>query len=87
LVDAKKKLVSVARQIKAFGGEAIIEPDAPRKVLSRCGRIDVLINNAAGLVGKPFEQFALAEFDEQVATNVRSIFFLYRIAGGGPESS
>ena len=84
------KLAHVAQQIKTMGGDAVIvsanlaEANAPmavvERVLSLYGRIDVLINNAAGLVAKPFEQFTLAEFDEQVATNVRSVFFFIQAA-------
>ena len=84
------KLADVAYQIETLGGEAMIVPadlsqaNAPgavvEQVLSRFGRIDVLINNAAGLVARPFDQFTIAEFDEQVATNVRSVFFLIQSA-------
>ncbi len=86
----EEKLAGVAREIEAAGGEAFVLPadvskaETPQaiveQVLSRFGRIDVLINNAAGLVAKPFDQFTLAEFDEQVATNVRSVFFLIQAA-------
>jgi len=86
----EEKLAEVAGDIEAAGGEAMVLPadlakaSAPGevvdRVLSRFGRIDVLINNAAGLVAKPFDQFTLAEFDEQVATNIRSVFFLIQAA-------
>lgn len=86
----EEKLAGVAQQIEAAGGDAMVLPadlaraSAPgeivERVLARFGRIDALINNAAGLVAKPFDQFTLAEFDEQVATNVRSVFFLTQAA-------
>jgi len=86
----EEKLAGVAGEIEDAGGEAMVLPadvakaSAPReivaRVLERFGRIDVLINDAAGLVAKPFDQFTVAEFDEQVATNVRSVFFLIQAA-------
>src|SRR5438876_379946 len=86
----EEKLAEVARAIEDTGGEAAIFPDdlalastpgeIVERVLERFGRIDVLINDAAGLVAKPFDQFTVAEFDEQVATNVRSVFFLIQAA-------
>ena len=86
----EEKLAEVARAIKDAGGEAASFPadlamaSAPQeiveRVLARFGRIDVLINDAAGLVAKPFDRFTLAEFDEQVATNIRSVFFLIQSA-------
>ena len=82
----EEKLAEVARAIKDAGGEAASFPadlamaSAPQeiveRVLARFGRIDVLINDAAGLVAKPFGRFTIAEFDEQVAINIRSVFFL-----------
>jgi NAD(P)-dependent dehydrogenase (short-subunit alcohol dehydrogenase family) len=84
------RLSAVAEEITAAGGEAIpfpadlAPPQAPRelieRVLARLGRLDVLINNAADLVAKPFEEFTLEEFDEQIAINVRSVFFLIQAA-------
>jgi NAD(P)-dependent dehydrogenase (short-subunit alcohol dehydrogenase family) len=86
----EEKLAKVAHEIEAQGGKALIvpadlaRPQAPREVVERVvnhfRRIDVLINNAAGLVARPFDQFTIAEFDEQIATNVRSIFFLIQSA-------
>ena len=86
----KAKLAETANAIEAAGGESMILPadlasaSAPVEVveqaLARFGRIDVLINNAAGLIAKPFEQFTLADFDDQVAINVRSVFFLIQAA-------
>jgi NAD(P)-dependent dehydrogenase (short-subunit alcohol dehydrogenase family) len=86
----KAKLAETAIAIESAGGESMILPadladagapsEVVEQVLARFGRIDVLINNAAGLVAKPFDQFTLADFDEQVAINVRSVFFLIQAA-------
>src|SRR5258708_34811907 len=86
----EEKLAGVAGEIEAAGGEAMVLPadvakaSAPgeivERVLERFGRIDVLINDAAGLVAKPFDQFTVGEVDEQGATNVRSVFFFIQAA-------
>ncbi len=86
----EEKLAEVARAIENAGGVSAIFPadlalaiapqEVVERVLSRFGRIDALINDAAGLVAKPFDRFTMAEFDEQVATNVRSVFFLIQFA-------
>jgi meso-butanediol dehydrogenase/(S,S)-butanediol dehydrogenase/diacetyl reductase len=86
----EEKLAEVARAIEDTGGEAAIFTadlalaSAPveivERVITRFGRIDVLINDAAGLIAKPFDRFTIAEFDEQVAINVRSVFFLIQSA-------
>ena len=86
----EEKLAAVARAIQNAGGESAIFPadlalsstpqEVVERVLLRFGRIDALINDAAGLVAKPFDHFTIAEFDEQVATNIRSVFFLIQFA-------
>jgi meso-butanediol dehydrogenase/(S,S)-butanediol dehydrogenase/diacetyl reductase len=86
----EEKLAEVERAIQNTGGESAIFPadlavsSAPQEVIEsvllRFGRIDALINDAAGLVAKPFDRFTIAEFDEQVATNIRSVFFLIQFA-------
>lgn len=86
----EEKLAAVAHAIENAGGETAIFPadlalaSAPQevveRVLSRFGRIDALINDAAGLVAKPFDRFTITEFDEQVAINIRSVFFLIQFA-------
>ncbi len=82
----ESKLANVRQQIEQAGGQALLltadlaQANAAQEVvthvLDHFGRIDVLINNAAGLIAKPFDQFTLTEFDELFATNVRGVFFL-----------
>jgi len=86
----EEKLAAVARAIQNAGGESAIFPadlalsstpqEVVERVLLRFGRIDALINDAAGLVAKPFDRFTITEFDEQVAINIRSVFFLIQFA-------
>src|SRR5258708_17619674 len=86
----EEKLTEVAVDIEAAGGEAMVLPadlakaSAPGevvdRVLSRFGRIDVLINNAAVLVSKPFYEITPCEVDEEVATKIIRCFFLVQAA-------
>jgi 3-oxoacyl-[acyl-carrier protein] reductase len=83
-------LAAVAGEITVRGGRALPVPadlaeagaahSVVDRVLSELGRIDILINNAATIKVKPFDQFTVADFDEHVAVNMRSIFFLIQAA-------
>ena len=55
------------------GSEAAI-----RKLAAEHGGIDILINNAALIINKPFEEFSLAEYEEQVRVNSSAAFALAR---------
>jgi NAD(P)-dependent dehydrogenase (short-subunit alcohol dehydrogenase family) len=65
--------------------EAIAE-----EALSHFGRIDILCNNAAIRINKPFEEFTRQDFDRAIAINLAAPFFLsqavvpvMRAQGGG----
>lgn len=47
-----------------------------RAVAKRFGAVDVLINNAGKFHGAPFLQTKVADFDEQIAANLRSVFLV-----------
>ncbi len=51
---------------------------AVRALADARGGIDILINNAALIINKPFEQFTLAEYEEQVRVNSSAAFALTR---------
>ncbi len=44
----------------------------------RCGGFDVLVNNAALILNKPFEEFSIEEFEEQMRINSSAAFALCR---------
>lgn len=50
------------------------------------GGIDILINNAALIINRPFEQFSLMEYEEQVRVNSSSVFALVRACVPGMKS-
>jgi short-subunit dehydrogenase len=47
-----------------------------RAVTKRFGGVDVLINNAGKFLGAPFLQTSVADFDAQIAANLRSVFLV-----------
>ena len=74
-------------QVQQAGGEALEVPTdvanaqstqaMAAQTLQHCGRIDILVNNAAiygGLTLTPFEQIPEAEWDQVMAVNVKGIW-------------
>ena len=47
------------------------------------GGIDILINNAALIINKPFEDFSLEEYEDQLRVNSSAAFALTRAAAPG----
>src|SRR5207253_7643860 len=47
-----------------------------RAAMAAFGRIDILVNNAAIRVRRPFGEFTPQEFDQVVAVNLRAPFLL-----------
>lgn len=45
--------------------------------------IDILINNAALIINKPFEQFSIAEYEDQIRVNSSAAFALARAVAPG----
>ena len=50
-------------------------------VITRFGKLDILVNNAATTISKPVWDIPAAEWDDVMAVNLRSVFFGCRIAG------
>jgi 3-oxoacyl-[acyl-carrier protein] reductase len=48
------------------------------QVTASLGDIDTLINNAGVLIGKPFEELTLEDWDATMSTNVRSLYLVTR---------
>ncbi len=51
---------------------------AINKIISKFGKIDVLINNVGMFKEKSLEKFTSREFDEMIETNIKSMFLLSR---------
>ena len=56
------------------------QPGECRRVVEEAGPVDVLVNNAAILIHKPIDEFAVEEFDRTIAVNLRAPFLLCQAA-------
>jgi NAD(P)-dependent dehydrogenase (short-subunit alcohol dehydrogenase family) len=84
------RLDALAGEIGAAGGRAFSLPadlaraGAPWEIVeavgAEAGRLDVIVNNAAGFKLKTVQEFTLDDFDELVAINVRAPYFLVQAA-------
>ncbi|MBL9213942.1 MAG: SDR family oxidoreductase [Opitutaceae bacterium] len=83
-----RNLSAVARACARAGAEAEVfrcdvadagQVEALRRaVTARFGAVDVLVNNAGRFAGGPFLRLTVADFDAQVAANLRSVFLVSR---------
>jgi NAD(P)-dependent dehydrogenase (short-subunit alcohol dehydrogenase family) len=56
---------------------------AVRALADEEGAIDILINNAALIINRPFEEFSLAEYEDQIRVNSSAAFALARACAPG----
>jgi NAD(P)-dependent dehydrogenase (short-subunit alcohol dehydrogenase family) len=54
-----------------------------RALADECGGIDILINNAALIINKPFEEFSIQEYEDQIRVNSSAAFALTRAVAPG----
>ena len=83
-----KNLATVARACAKLGATVEIFPCdvadeasvavMAKAVAKRFGTVDVLINNAGKFAGAPLIAMSVAEFDQQIAANLRSVFLVSR---------
>jgi NAD(P)-dependent dehydrogenase (short-subunit alcohol dehydrogenase family) len=52
-------------------------------VVSEHGPIDILINNAALIVNKPFDDFSMSEFEDQMRVNAAAAFAMVKAVAPG----
>ncbi|NJJ39585.1 3-oxoacyl-ACP reductase family protein [Paenibacillus apii] len=82
--SAQQKAEELVKEIEASGGRALAlradsgDADAVKGAVAETvkafGGIHILVNNAGLANLKPYDQFAIEEFDRMVAVNVRAVF-------------
>jgi NAD(P)-dependent dehydrogenase (short-subunit alcohol dehydrogenase family) len=83
----------IAGELARDGGEIVYvgcdlnrlaEAEARVKALAdEHGGIDILINNAALIINRPFEEFSLTEYEDQIRVNSSAAFALSRAVAPG----
>src|SRR5207245_434104 len=85
--DLRQELAeTVARQLREAGSQAVAlgldvgeegqTQQAVREIVTRYGRLDVLINNAGTDVTLPLEELSVGDWDRVLRTNLRGPFLL-----------
>ena len=64
----------------------LIGAEAAVRTLAEAVAVDVLINNAAMIINRPFEDFSLAEYEDQIRVNSSAAFALARAVAPGMKS-
>jgi len=79
--NAQGTLDEIAPGVRFFGCDLnrLAETEAAvTKLADEVGGIDVLVNNAALVIMKPFEKFSIEEYEDQVRINSSAVFVLSR---------
>lgn len=82
-IDAKKEIEKLGRKaitIKADVGKFKDVKNMFDLLYKEFGRIDILINNSAIAIWKPFEDFTEEDWDKTIDTNLKSIFMTTQLS-------
>lgn len=88
---ARGDMKSVAAKIKALGRKAVcitadlangaeLAPQIVAETVKKLGRVDILVNNAGMIRREPFLQHSKKNWDDVIAVNLSSVFFLSQAA-------
>ena len=67
----------------AWIGADLRDPSAAAAMVGQAGPFDILINNAALILNRPFEDVTVEEYEEQVRINSTAAFALVRACAPG----
>ena len=71
----------------AFLGLDLSDPAAAAAAVTLAGPFDILINNAAQIINRPFEQFTIEEYEQQIRVNSTAAFALVRACAPAMKAS
>ncbi|NBD24876.1 3-oxoacyl-ACP reductase family protein [Paenibacillus glycinis] len=90
-VSSQNRAEELANEIEASGGRAVAiradsaDAEAVKRAVAEAvnvfGAVDILVNNAGIANLKPYDQFAIEEFDRMIAVNFRAVFAAIQAAG------
>ena len=82
-LDTKEKVGKIGREaiiVKADVGKRKDVEEMFDLIIKKFGKIDILINNAAVAIWKPFEKYTDEEWDMTIDTNLKSIFMCTQLS-------
>ncbi|MDX2194733.1 MAG: SDR family oxidoreductase [Gemmatimonadales bacterium] len=77
--EARAAIVAAGGQAHAFAADLsdpVVARHLPERVVERFGRLDILVNSAAIMEHRSFEETAPEDYDRIMDTNLRSVFFV-----------
>ena len=70
-----------------YVGQDLADLEGARRIVAalaeECGGIDILVNNAALVINRPFESFSIPEYEEQMRINAGAAFVLSQAVAPG----
>lgn len=81
VASAQSTLDDIAKNVRYFGcdlNQLAATEESVSRLAQEVGGIDILVNNAALVIMKPFEKFTIEEYEDQVRINSSAVFVLAR---------
>lgn len=82
LDDAEARARSLGKRVRFLGcdlNDLSNAQETVKAVAEEVGGIDILINNAALIINRPFEEFSIAEYEDQIRVNSSAAFALVAV--------
>jgi NAD(P)-dependent dehydrogenase (short-subunit alcohol dehydrogenase family) len=80
--DSEKRAAALGRRVRFVGcdlNDLAQAQETVKTVAGEVGGIDILINNAALIINRPYEQFSLEEYEDQIRVNSSAAYPLVSV--------